>query len=360
MRIGIGLPQLGRFADIDTLGQVATAAESSGLSSLWVIDRLLVPVNPRTAYPSSADGTLPPEQRTAIDPIVALSVAATVTDRIRLGTSVLVAPWYPPVVLARALASVDVASAGRLAVGLGVGWSLDEYEAVGAPMQQRGRRLDEILELLDSLWSGPTERVTGQERIEPASLTVRPTQLPRPPILLAAYTATGLHRIARNADGWLPTGLPFDAIATGWTTIRDRAAAAGREPDALELTVRAAPTVTDAALGPTRPPFTGSWRQIADDVTRTRDLGAHELIIDLQAQVTRPDELVDTALALAAGVEPTRQTPTARPPRSHDCVWQTRSTHRTLEGRLRYQQCPCGRSRIMIEDREVAVAAPST
>jgi alkanesulfonate monooxygenase SsuD/methylene tetrahydromethanopterin reductase-like flavin-dependent oxidoreductase (luciferase family) len=81
-------------------------------------------------------------------------VAATVTDRIRLGTSVLVAPWYPPVVLARALASVDVASAGRLTVGLGVGWSLDEYDAVGAPMQQRGRRLDESLELLNSLWSG--------------------------------------------------------------------------------------------------------------------------------------------------------------------------------------------------------------
>lgn len=301
MRIGIGLPQLGRFADIDTLRRVAIAAEASGLSSLWAIDRLLVPVNPRSAYPASADGTLPPEQRTAIDPIVGLSVAATVTDRIRLGTSVLVAPWYPPVVLARALASVDVASAGRLTAGLGVGWSLDEYEAVGAPMQQRGRRLDEILELLNSLWSGRTQRVTGQERIEPASLTVRPAQHPRPPILLAAYTAAGLDRIARSADGWLPTGLPFDAIAAGWATIRDGAAAAGRDPHALELIVRAEPTFSDAALGSARAPFTGTWRQIADDVAQARDLGAHELIIDLQAQVTRPDELVDTALELAAG-----------------------------------------------------------
>ncbi len=305
MRIGIGLPQLGRFADIDTLRQVAIAAEAAELSSLWAIDRLLVPVNPRSAYPTSADGTLPPEQRTAIDPIVALSVAATVTDRIRLGTSVLVAPWYPPVVLARALASVDVASAGRLTVGLGVGWSLDEYDATGAPMQQRGRRLDEIVELLTSLWSGRTQRTTGRERIEPASLTVRPAQHPRPPILLAAYSAAGLDRIARSADGWLPTSLPLDDIAAGWTTIRDRAAAAGRDPHALELIVRAAPTFSDAALGPTRAPFTGSWRQIADDVAHTRDLGAHELIIDLQAQVTRPDELVDTALELAAGATTT-------------------------------------------------------
>jgi probable F420-dependent oxidoreductase len=301
MRIGIGLPQLGRFADVDTLRRVAVAAEADGLSSLWAIDRLLVPVNPRTPYPASADGALPAEQRTAIDPLIALSVAATVTDRIRLGTSVLVAPWYPPVVLARALASVDVASAGRLTVGLGVGWSLDEYDAVGAPMQQRGRRLDEILELLDSLWTGRTQRVTGHERVEPASLTVHPVQHPRPPILLAAYTGAGLDRIARRADGWLPTSLPLDAIAANWTTIRDGAAAAGRDPDALRLIVRAAPTFGDAVPGPTRAPFTGSWRQIADDIAQTRDLGAHELIIDLQGQVTRPDELVDTALELAAG-----------------------------------------------------------
>ena len=145
-------------------------------------------------------------------------------------------------------------------------------------------------------------RVTSQERIEPGSLTVRPAQHPRPPILLAAYTAARLDRIARRADGRLPANLPFDAIAAGWTTIRDGAAAAGRDPHALELIVRAAPTFSDAALGPTRAPFTGSWRQIADDIAHTRDLGAHELIIDLQAQATRPDELVDTALELAAGV----------------------------------------------------------
>ncbi len=87
MRIGIGLPQLGRFADIDTLRQVAIAAEAAELSSLWAIDRLLVPVNPRSAYPTSADGTLPPEQRTAIDPIVVTAL----NDRLRsvVGLSVL-------------------------------------------------------------------------------------------------------------------------------------------------------------------------------------------------------------------------------------------------------------------------------
>ena len=145
----------------------------------------------------------------------------------------------------------------------------------------------------------PARHRPGTHRARLADRSPGPAS--RPPILLAAYTAAGLDRIARSADGWLPTSLPFDAIAAGWTTIRDGAGAAGRDPHALELIVRAAPTFSDAALGPTRAPFTGSWRQIADDVAHTRDLGAHELIIDLQAQATRPDELVDTALELAAG-----------------------------------------------------------
>jgi alkanesulfonate monooxygenase SsuD/methylene tetrahydromethanopterin reductase-like flavin-dependent oxidoreductase (luciferase family) len=145
----------------------------------------------------------------------------------------------------------------------------------------------------------PARHRPGKHRARLADRSPGPASPPADPA--RRLHAAGLDRIARSADGWLPTSLPFDAIAAGWTTVRDGAAAAGRDPHALELIVRAAPTFSDAALRPTRAPFTGSWRQIADDVAHTRDLGAHELIIDLQAQVTRPDELVDTALELAAG-----------------------------------------------------------
>ena len=109
---------------------MAAKAERSGFASLWVMDRVLAPLEPRTPYPASMDGELPAEQYSVLDPFVALTLAATATERIRLGTSVLVAPWYSPLLLARTLTAIDLASHGRLSVGLGLGWSVDEYDAV--------------------------------------------------------------------------------------------------------------------------------------------------------------------------------------------------------------------------------------
>ena len=302
MKIGIGVPQLGPFARPSETQAVAVRAEQAGIDSLWVIDRLLVPTQPRSAYPASVDGALPVEHHRALDPIVTLAVAATVTERIAIGTNVLVAPWYPPALLARSLATLDQVSNGRLMVGLGVGWSLDEYEAVGASMRHRGVRLEEILEVVTSLWRGESDITTSRESIAPSNMTVRTVRVPRPPVLLATFTDHGRERVARRADGWLPTGLPFDVMATMWTEILTRAESYGRDPDALRLVLRSVPKIGDAELGADRSPFTGSFQQVADDVQRARDLGVHELIIDLQASATTTDELVDTAVALGADV----------------------------------------------------------
>ena len=106
-------------------------ADERGYSSIWALDRLLAPIAPRVPYPASPDGALPEEQRIVFDPLVTLTLAAAVTHRVRIGTSVLVAPWYSPALLARSLTSLDHVSGGRLTVGLGLGWSVDEYEAVG-------------------------------------------------------------------------------------------------------------------------------------------------------------------------------------------------------------------------------------
>ena len=135
-RIGLALGQTGIFANPASVIEMATKAERLGVASLWVMDRLLSPIAPRTPYPASADGVLPLEQHVVLDPIVALTIAATVTERIGLGTSVLVAPFYSPIVLARSLTAIDTASNGRLTVGLGIGWSVDEFEAVGVPQRR--------------------------------------------------------------------------------------------------------------------------------------------------------------------------------------------------------------------------------
>jgi len=301
LKIGLGVPHLGHFADPDATRAVAVAADAAGFSSLWAMDRLLAPVAPRTlGYPGSADGSLPRGQQRVLDPLVTLTLAAAVTERIRVGTDVLVAHWYPPVLLARSLAALDQVSRGRLTIGLGLGWSVDEFEAVGAPMEQRGRRLDEILDVISELWtSGASEIVTSRERIAASIVGVKPVQMPHPPILLAAYNPAGLDRIARRADGWLPFGVPLDELGPMWASLQRAAGRHGRDAGDLQLVVRADPSFTDIALGADRLPFTGTRQQVIDDIERTRDLGATELILDLQTSTCSPEELIDTALQLA-------------------------------------------------------------
>lgn len=303
MHIGLALPQMGRLADPVATRQIAVLAEELGYDSLWTIDRLLAPVRPRSPYPGTLDGVLPPIQRRVLDPLVSLTLAAAVTHRVRLGTDVLVAPLYPPALLARTLATLDAVSAGRLVVGLGLGWSVDEYDAVGAPFERRGDRLEEVLDVLGAMWGDDVVEVaTSRERIAPSTVDAKPSQPGGPPILLAAFNPTGMERVARRADGWLPTGMPLDVMAMMWTAIRHLAADHGRDPDALRMVIRVDPQLTDRPLGDDRMAFAGSVDQVTDDLEQTAELGAHEVILDLHHCADTPSGLIDIAQRLTAGV----------------------------------------------------------
>ncbi len=302
-RIGLGLGHTGPFATPASVIEMATKAEQLGFASLWVMDRLLAPVAPRTPYPASADGVLPIEQHTVLDPIVSLAIAAAVTERIGLGTNVLVAPFYSPIVLARSLTAIDMASNGRLTVGLGLGWSTDEFDAVGVPQRHLAGHLEEFLDVLDSVWADGVSSHSGERfHIAPATILPTPVQRPRPPILLAAYTPAGLDRVARRADGWTPAGLPIEAIAPMFAAIRDRAASYGRDPDAVHLYVRANAQVTASPLGSGRPAYHGSTEQITEDLEATRATGAHEIILELQGSAGSVDELLDLATAVTSPI----------------------------------------------------------
>jgi probable F420-dependent oxidoreductase len=300
MKLGLGLPHLGPLATPQAIRTVASAAEGAGLHSLWAMDRLLSPVKPRTlAYPGRSDGTLPDAQQTVIDPLVALTVAATVTERVTIGTDVLVAPWYAPVLLARSLAAIDQVSSGRLVVGLGLGWSVDEFEAVGAPMPRRGQRIEEILDVLDAVWGDHTIEIrTSHEHIAPSVMGAKPMQRPRPPILLGAHSEAGLGRIARRADGWLPFGVPLDDIERQWTATMRMAERHGRNPDDLQLVVRADPRIDAQPGGRHRASFTGGCSEVMNDIERAREIGATELILDFHASAHSIDAFVDSALCL--------------------------------------------------------------
>jgi len=247
MRLGVALGQSGCLADPASVRSAAAGAEQVGYSSIWVVDRLSDPC-------------------AVIDPIAALSYAAAVTDRVRLGTSVLVAPWYRPVLLARSLASLDLLSDGRLTIGLGLGSSQEEYKAVGVPHAERGRRLEEALDVLDAAWAAA------------------PDPRSRPPLLLAGTSSSSLDRVARRADGWNPQGVPVSRLGPLWTTVRTLAAGHGRDPDGLELVVRANVTLSDRPLPVGRPSYHGTVDQVADDLDATRRAGAHEVILGLDGE----------------------------------------------------------------------------
>jgi probable F420-dependent oxidoreductase len=301
--IGVQLAQIGRLADASAVRRAAMAAEQVGFASVWVLDRLLSPVDPRSGYGGTADGRLPLGMETSLDPLGVLAYAAALTDTVRLGASVLVAPWYRPVPLARLLTTVDQLSQGRLVVGLGVGWSLDEYDAVGVPMRERGARLDETLDVLDAVWGEDPVALTGPTtHIAPAEVQPKPVQRPRPPVLLAAYTPAGLDRVARRGDGWNPAGMPMELLAPIWGQIRDAAAGYGRDPDALRLVVRANITLSDAPVDGERPPYHGSLEQVAEDLRATAAAGADEVILGLFGD-PKLDEALDVYAQLAESVE---------------------------------------------------------
>jgi len=271
------------MANGQTLDQVIDWAEKVGVASLWTFDRLLHPVDPKTPYPASADGKLPLKSRAVLDPIEVLSYAAARTSRARLGTSVLNMPFYNPVILARQLTAIDVLSRGRLVVGLGLGWSQDEFEAVGSSLKGRGALADEFITLLKKIWSeSPVQHQGKLYQVARSHIDLKPVQKPHPPILLAAYTPESMNRVARLADGWNPAGLPLTALQSMWAGIKQMAQAAGRDPETMSLIARANVVLCPRDLEGERHPFVGSQSQVAQDIQDHAAAGVEELIVDLQ------------------------------------------------------------------------------
>jgi len=282
MRLGFALPQIGSVAGRDSLVTVAQRAEDLGFDGLWVLDRILFPVKPRAPYPVG-DGSLPVKYKHTLDPLETLTFVAANTRRIWLGTSILNLPWYNPVLLARRLTTLDVLSGGRLRVGFGMGWSPDEYEAAGAPWQERGKRADELIRVLKAIWTtDPVEFQGKYYRVPKSFIGPKPVQKPHPPIYMAAYTPSAMKRVAQEADGWFPVGIPIGSIAQMFEVIKGMAQEAGRDPSTLELIVRANVEFSNATLDKDRTDFTGTLEQIAGDIVATRKLGASELLFDVQ------------------------------------------------------------------------------
>jgi len=184
---------------------VAKEAERQGLNSVWVIERLLWPLKPKTPYSGTSDSTLPVESQNVLDPLETLTYLTGHTEQISLGTCVIDMLFHNPVVLARRFATLDVLSHGRAIAGLGIGWLKDEYEVSGIPYKYRGLRANEFLQILKRIWTYEVVEFKGQFYSIPASkIGPKPMQKPHPPILLGGYSPKTFLRIVNYADGGCP------------------------------------------------------------------------------------------------------------------------------------------------------------
>ncbi len=278
MKIGISLPQLGPQASPENLIRVAERAEQLGYDSVWVLERLMVPLNPQEPYPASPDGKLPDTYKIVFDPIETLTFVAARTSKVRLGTSVLVLPYHTPIELARRLATLDVLSNGRVSVGVGAGWSHDEFEAVGTPFNRRGARSDEFLQAMIDLWTDDPVKFDGEfYHVAEAYVGPKPVQKPHPPIYVAGFGDFALKRAVRYGNGWNPSGVPnFEWFEAMLKQLYEIAGREGRETP--EVVVRAFTLVLDKAAGEGRGVTMGSLDEIKQDIGRMRDLGVTELI----------------------------------------------------------------------------------
>jgi probable F420-dependent oxidoreductase len=220
-------------------------------------------------------------------------------------------PYYSPVLLAKQLATLDVLSGGRLTVGAGVGWSEDEYAALGVPFRRRGRRMDECLRCLKLIWTEQLVEFKGEFYEIPASrIEPKPVQRPHPPVLVGGYSDAAVRRAVSLADGYIGGNIPLARLAPVIERVRAAARAAGRDPDGVPIVARGAVSLRDEPAGPARRPLFGSLEEIREDVERYRESGLTELFLDLNfdertaAPGADPDAAMGVARRLLAAVAP--------------------------------------------------------
>jgi probable F420-dependent oxidoreductase len=270
MKWGIVFSSTG-FPDPELAVALARTAEEAGFESLWAPEHVVESKQPdATPYRGTTSGSMSRlSSRGGIpDPLVWFAFVASATSRIRFGTGVLILPEHQPVVLAKTAATLDHLSGGRLMLGIGVGELPEEYGAVGMDFHTRGKRMDEYIEAIRTLWRDDVASFAG-EFVRFEQVECRPWPVRRAiPLIIGGDSAAAIRRAARVGDGYFPfvfPGLdPREELPKLLARLRAALVEAGRPEDALELTSGGARTVEDAKF--------------------YADLGIHRLTVAIRAR----------------------------------------------------------------------------
>jgi probable F420-dependent oxidoreductase len=233
MKIGVFLLASEQSADPAV---VARRAEELGFASFWVPEHPILPVHCSSRYPGTPDGSIPAAVGIIADPFVALARASAVTSTIQLGTGVCLVPERNPLLLAKAIATLDSYSGGRFLFGIGAGWLKEETEIMGGDFPHRWAQTRDAILAMKELWTKDESEYHGRYYNFPAVRCFpKPAAKPHPPVLLGGSSKFVFKRIVEWGDGWLPTGVSLEGIQRGRATLNELAEKAGRDPLSLGI-----------------------------------------------------------------------------------------------------------------------------
>src|SRR5580700_7597385 len=214
MRFGLHALGIGSGARPAVIRAVSAAAEESGFATLWAGEHVVMVDRPASRYPYSADGQIAvPADADWLDPLLALSYAAAVTSRIGLATGILLLPEHNPVLAAKQAATLDVLSGGRLTLGVGIGWSAEEFAALGIPFERRAQRTAEYVAAMRTLWSADTASFRGDfTDFTGARVYPKPVRDRRIPVVFGGNSDAAIRRVAAHGDGWYGFSLTAEQV----------------------------------------------------------------------------------------------------------------------------------------------------
>ena len=215
--------------------EFAVAVEQRGFESIWAPEHTHIPTSRRTPFPGG--GELPKSYTHTVDPFVALAAAAAVTTKIKLGTGVCLVIERDPIVLAKEVATLDLESKGRVILGIGAGWNLEEMENHGTVFKTRWKLLRERVEAMKRIWTEDEAQYHGEfVNFDPIWSYPKPVQKPYPPIVLGGARTATLKRVVNYCDGWMPVGLTVPHLLSALPELRRLAVEKGRDPKSISVT----------------------------------------------------------------------------------------------------------------------------
>jgi probable F420-dependent oxidoreductase len=239
VQIGLFLPTASPFANADWLFEVAREVESRQIQNVWIPEHVVQFDQYDSVYPYSPDGKIPiPTTSGMLEPFTTLAFLAAATSSVRLGTAICLLAQRNPVYAAKEISTLDWLSKGRVDLGIGVGWLKEEYEAVGVPWPNRGKRTEECVEVLKTLWCDQVSSYDGEIfTLAPCSMHPKPLQDPHPPLHFGGESDVAIRRAARIGQGWHTFGRLPDDVPAALERLDRELEAAGRSRSGFQVTV---------------------------------------------------------------------------------------------------------------------------